>query len=208
MDDVSGYVLLDELFDATAEGNVGEVTRMLDAIPSLLEDTEQMGGELLHVLAASLGHAAVLRLLVQRGADVNARNFCGISALEAAAEGGHEEIVDFLLSRGADTGPAFGGLSALQLASIGRDAGTVRVLLKHMRERRGGGEPQLQMPWKVGSVEVGRALLLAGADHTVTYDGLTPKQGARKDGRQELVALFEVRLLSAAGVPGCHVGDP
>jgi hypothetical protein len=200
MDDVSDYVLLDELFDATAEGNVGEVTRMLDAIPSLLEDTEQMGGELLQVLAAQLGHAAVVRLLVQRGADVNARNFCGISALEAAAEGGHEEIVSFLLSRGADTGTAFGGLSALQLASIGRDAGTVRVLLKHMMERRGDGEPFVpQMPRRAGSVEVGRAFLLAGADHTVTHDGLTPKQGARKDGRGELVALFEVRVLSAGG---------
>ncbi|KAL8956660.1 MAG: hypothetical protein Q9193_005878 [Seirophora villosa] len=52
--------------------------------------------------AASEGHMAVLRLLVERGADVNAEDFIFGTALYAASRNGQDQIVRLLLDKGAD----------------------------------------------------------------------------------------------------------
>jgi ankyrin repeat protein len=55
--------------------------------------------------AAEGGHEAVVRLLVNRGADVNAKkddDHGEETALMGAAEGGHEAVVRLLVDHGAD----------------------------------------------------------------------------------------------------------
>ena len=53
--------------------------------------------------AAEKGHLAVARLLVERGANVNAEDgFFGASPLQLALQGGHLELARWLLARGAD----------------------------------------------------------------------------------------------------------
>jgi ankyrin repeat protein len=52
--------------------------------------------------AAENGHEAVVRLLLQKGADVNAKNgYDGWRALCRAAEKGHEVVVRLLLEKGS-----------------------------------------------------------------------------------------------------------
>jgi ankyrin repeat protein len=56
-------------------------------------------------LAARGGHEGVVRLLLERGAEIDARNpgsAAGRTALVGAAEKGHEGVVRALLERGAD----------------------------------------------------------------------------------------------------------
>ncbi|VUC31566.1 unnamed protein product [Clonostachys rosea] len=55
-------------------------------------------------LAASLGNLGMVRFLLEKGADVNfiGMDKLGNSAIEGAAGGGHEEVVEFLLEAGAD----------------------------------------------------------------------------------------------------------
>lgn len=48
------------------------------------------------------GHTAVAALLLERGADVNAKGVFGGTALHWAAINGHEDAVAFLLAHGAD----------------------------------------------------------------------------------------------------------
>ena len=48
------------------------------------------------------GYTAVASLLLEHGADLNAKGFFGGTALHWAAINGHKETVAFLLSRGAD----------------------------------------------------------------------------------------------------------
>jgi ankyrin repeat protein len=60
-----------------------------------------MGVTPLHSAVAG-DHAAVARLLVERGADVNVRQRGGWTPLHSAAANGDRELVEFLLTRGAD----------------------------------------------------------------------------------------------------------
>jgi ankyrin repeat protein len=56
--------------------------------------------------AAAVRDAGTMRLLLARGADANARQQLGYTALHTAAQLGDEEIVDILLAHGADPGAA------------------------------------------------------------------------------------------------------
>ncbi|OBT40870.1 hypothetical protein VE00_09521 [Pseudogymnoascus sp. WSF 3629] len=85
--------------------------------------------------AAKEGHEAVVKLLVEKGTDINVKNGNakadvnaaaaedgGRTALQAAAERGHLEMVDRLLAAEADVNAAAansGGLTALQAAAKG-----------------------------------------------------------------------------------------
>ena len=51
--------------------------------------------------ASSYGHESVVRLLLDRGANVNPPGIYG-SALQAASYYGHESVVQLLLDKGAD----------------------------------------------------------------------------------------------------------
>lgn len=89
-------------------------------------------------LAANRGQADIVRMLLDRGADVNeapapAR---GRTALQAAASGFRGspdmDLVKFLLEKGADINAApavFGGLTALQAAAISGDIMLAKFLL-------------------------------------------------------------------------------
>ena len=56
------------------------------------------------MMAAAFGHAEVAHLLMEAGADLNAQNKDGDTALHSAAFLCHPEIVEDLLSHGADAG--------------------------------------------------------------------------------------------------------
>jgi uncharacterized protein len=56
--------------------------------------------------AASVRDAASMRLLLDRGADANARQQLGYTALHTAAQLGDEGIAELLLAHGADPGAA------------------------------------------------------------------------------------------------------
>lgn len=63
------------------------------------------------------GHPDIVRLLMEKGADVNATNDTGITALMCGAQKGYHDIVKILLEDGADINLAGqGGSTALGLA--------------------------------------------------------------------------------------------
>lgn len=74
----------------------------------------------------------VIEFLLKKGADVNARNEAGETALMLAAWYGNEELVELLLKRGADpTLKTRKGFSALGAVSENGYAGIVTKLLAH-----------------------------------------------------------------------------
>ena len=77
------------------------------------------------------GDAALVRELLGRGMDVDARDRYGQTALMLAAHAGHHEIVGILIAQGAnlDTTAKF-GLSALMLAIVAGHREVARLLAK------------------------------------------------------------------------------
>jgi ankyrin repeat protein len=80
--------------------------------------------------AAEGGHEAVVRLLVDRGADVNVKDKLGLTALYWAAKGGHEAVVRLLVDRRADVNlKDDDGPTALHQAAAGGHQAMVRLLV-------------------------------------------------------------------------------
>jgi ankyrin repeat protein len=150
-------------------------------------------------LAAEDGHPDIVKLLLERGADVNTSTISGIPALHLAAYFRHEEVVSLLLSSGADVYRRDEcGNTALSEASITGRMAVVRLLLRSMGGRGVDGRhiqgfTALYRACFNGHAEVVRALLLAGADHTIADDeGITPQQAAQYNHHPECAALIQV----------------
>jgi ankyrin repeat protein len=82
------------------------------------------------VIASFFGHDTVVKLLLDKGADVNAQGGEYSNALYAASFRGHEQVVKMLLDKGAEVN-AQGGLcsNALQAASLKGNEQVVKMLL-------------------------------------------------------------------------------
>jgi ankyrin repeat protein len=185
--------------EAVEEGNAEAVARMLDEDPQLLTTT-MWGLFPLLTRAAFNGHLGIVKLLLERGADVNTSTAITGTALHYAAKNGHEEVVSTLLSSGADvySRNARGGWTALLCASHRGHVAVVRLLLRSMRGRglneRTMGYTTLNVACIHGHADIVRALLLAGADHAIAYivDGTTPQQAAQNNHHPECAALIQV----------------
>ncbi|KAH0556261.1 hypothetical protein GP486_005815, partial [Trichoglossum hirsutum] len=120
------------------------------------------------MLAAEYGHNIVVKLLLDKGADINTQGDFYGSALGAASFGGHELIVKLLLNKGADVN-AQGGQwgSALQAASAKGHEQIVGLLLdKGADVNAQGGEygSALQAVSAEGHKQIVKLLLDGGAD--------------------------------------------
>jgi hypothetical protein len=118
--------------------------------------------------AALLGFGTVTRLLLDKDADVNAQGGEYGNALQAASEGGDEQVVKMLLDAGAEVNAQGGRYgNALQAASARGDEQVVKMLLDKGAEvnaqgGRYGNALQAALIW--GHEQIVKMLLNAGAD--------------------------------------------
>ena len=94
--------------------------------------TTSLGFSALH-LAALKGYANIVKVLLSNDdVDVNVSDKAGCTALHRACQGGHEEVVSYLLGKGADkTLTTSLGFSALHFAVRHRRTNVVRMLISH-----------------------------------------------------------------------------
>ena len=141
------------LHEAAEKGDVQEVKRILEmgenvdarttrdrttadetkpAFLSALESTlDSSGSTPLHV-AASNGHAEVVALLLEKGADPNAQNRLEVTPLHMAAKNGHLPVVEMLVAHGADVNARqCANQTALHLANWKRHRRVVKFLKRH-----------------------------------------------------------------------------
>ena len=105
------------LLEAARQGRWAEVATTLKSTPAAANPRDMRGDHLL-VLAAGAGQIEIVRILLQRGADIDRIDSSGFSALGAASFAGQRSVVRLLLRQGAD--PAVrnaGGQTALHLAA-------------------------------------------------------------------------------------------
>jgi ankyrin repeat protein len=165
--------------EAIRKGDEGEVARLLDRDPTLVNRTIRGYGPL--AVAAAYGQLAMARLLAQRGADVNEVTREGRTALHWAADGGHQEVTAFLLSKNARADHVdHDSMTPLQLACEGGHAGVVRMLLHYIWGE--GEEAGIQAATtalhgvaREGNAQVAKTLLDNGAQaNTQDTIGRTP----------------------------------
>ncbi len=90
----------DALFDAARSGDRARVTQMLDAGVSVNAKARYDATALM--FAADKGHLEVVRLLIDRGADVNATDtFYRFRAIDLALMNNHRHVAAYLLERGS-----------------------------------------------------------------------------------------------------------
>jgi serine/threonine-protein phosphatase 6 regulatory ankyrin repeat subunit B len=206
------------IFRAAELGQADGVVRMLADDPRLL--SAQVGSVNLLMTAASKGHVGLAKLLLGRGAEVDARNDIGYTALHFAARWGHEDVVETLISSGADISRRdVNGWTALMHASIENHLAVVRFLLEHLKGRRlddGNCHGRTAFWWACsnGHTDIARVLLLAGADHTVAdYDGTTPREEAEAEERYHCVELIQASTARAVFIFkseswACNANEP
>ncbi len=123
--------------------------------------------------AAMVGNVATVRSLLTHGADVNAAQQDGMTALHWAAINGDVDLAKMLLYAGADVSAStrVGGFTALDIAAKDGHAAMVEALLKGGADANGTdvhGTTPLMLAAESGSVQAVNDLLAAGAKVNAT----------------------------------------
>ncbi len=139
----AGAVSQSSIFEAAQSGDIEAVTRLLEADPKLVEAKNAEGETALHLAAGCRrGEEAglpVVRLLLEKGAAVDAQTPSRQTPLLYAAYGGFSRIVELLIANGTrvqyqDTY----GRSPLHYAAREGRPGVVEILIKN------GANPSLK----------------------------------------------------------------
>ncbi|PRW56655.1 ankyrin repeat [Chlorella sorokiniana] len=146
-------------------------------------------------LAAALGSESCLLLLLQHGADTEARTRAGMTAAMSAVQGGQAACLAALLQAGASTAAATEqGLTPLMLAVMRDDEACLHVLLGHncaLEAADEQGRTALHLAAAGGHLACALALLEKGASHSACNEwDEQPLHLAAAHGHPDLIQLL------------------
>jgi ankyrin repeat protein len=117
-----------QLIDAAMDGDLAKIKALISARADVNARDKAWGMTAL-MFAVGHGYTEIAKLLVEKGADVDARDKDGFTALMMAAWQGHAEIAKLLIDRGADVNAeANDGFTALMAAEKGGYTEIVKLL--------------------------------------------------------------------------------
>ncbi len=148
--------------------------------------------------AVRYNNCPMIKILLERGADVNKGDLGGITALMLAAYDGHIETVQCLFDNSTNIAinqRTEEGLTALMFAARGKAHNDyiIKMLLNHgadIDQQDAKGWTALMIAMSMKNKPIIKFLLDAGANPELgTYDGLTPLQLAEQTGDQDIIDL-------------------
>eukprot|EP00798_Chlamydomonas_sp_ICE-L_P004338 gene4338-14452_t len=149
-------------------------------------------------VASSQGHAAVVKALLEDGAQVNVYGEDGLSPLKLACSFGHAEVVGTLLNAHAPISPPYeGDRCPLHFAAYYGHPLTVLVLLvagANVDVRDKGNNTPLHDACRAGHLETAKTLVVAGASLSVcNLVGRSPLDEAYMYGHNAIVEFLASR---------------
>ncbi|KLU81030.1 hypothetical protein MAPG_00125 [Magnaporthiopsis poae ATCC 64411] len=145
--------------------------------------------------ASSAGHSNIVKMLLERGADVNAQDSEYDNALQAASSAGHGEIVKMLLEKGADVkAEDVDRRTPLWIAAGNGHEAVVELLIKNgaaIDQSDDSGHTPLSKAAGNGHEAVARLLMELGADKEAeSRYRFRPLHYAARDGREGVTRLL------------------
>jgi len=184
------------LFEAVNKGDIGQL-KLLISKDTDVNVRDQRGMTLLH-LAAINGHTDIAALLINKGANVNARiEEDGMTPLHGAAVSGQAAVVELLLAEDADVNAhARWGRTSLEYAIRNGHLDVVELLISNganIEARNRWGETPLCKAVIYNQPEIVKLLLKRGAYIDARdYLDYTPLHLAIREPQQDMVELLLV----------------
>jgi len=141
------------------------------------------------------GDVARVKKLLEKGADLNARDVSGWTPLHEAALNGRFGIAELLIKHGADLNARDkDGNTPLHIAALNNYADVTELLIKHgadLNAKNGDGSTPLHIAAHHGHVGIVVLLIKHGADlNARDVSGWTPLHYAAGAGRADVVKLL------------------
>jgi ankyrin repeat protein len=157
-----------DIFAAAKAGNLEAVKKFLEDNPALLNAKTKLGDTALH-WAASCRQVEVVRFLLSKSPDLEARNITGSTPLHVACRAGNKAIVELLIAAKAQVNAKSGDEdeeTALHIAVRKNDIETAQVLLEHkadVQAKTAGGRTPMDLATKNGRSTMIKLLKKYGA---------------------------------------------
>ena len=156
------------LMIACQKGNIEAINVLLNAGADPNISDGKYGSCIQHAVIGG-SSKEVLETIIDHGADVNAKNKHNITALMQACKRGDVEIINILLSAGADSSIAdTNGATSIHYAVVGGGSkGTLQAIIDHGADVNASNKDNvtaLMMACWMGNVEAINVLLNTGAD--------------------------------------------
>ncbi|KAK2669720.1 hypothetical protein RAB80_015246 [Fusarium oxysporum f. sp. vasinfectum] len=167
--------------------------KLMNVAVILVNERNDDGGCTLLNAACAKGYVEVVKMLLERGADVTSKANNGVTPLEAASAEGHVEVVKMLLQKGADlTTKNNDGWTPLNAASSRGHAEVVKILLEKgadVTTKNDSGRTPFMSASAKGHVDIVKLLFGAARLNTIETDnvGRTALFLASRDGRLPVV---------------------
>jgi uncharacterized protein len=150
--------------------------------------------------AVKSNNVKAARVLIDKGADVNAIEANGDAPLVMAAYLGHTDVVRMLLDAGALVSAVDPEMkaTALHAAAYAGRTEAAKLLIEHgidiNRQGPVNGYTALHDAIWQNNIDTAQAIVDAGADLTLkTHEGKTPLEFAREKNRREIVKIIEAK---------------
>jgi len=184
------------ILDAVSEGNIDVVRMYLaDGLDLNLKYEEWNSTTLLH-RAVAADQEEIVKLLIDRGADVNAKDINSNAPLSLTGIHGNVSVADLLVSSGADLNyKGFGGWTPLHMAAFKGQMHLVNYLVSRkgaeVEIKDDGGTTALHCAAFKGHNNVINFLFLKDANVNAMGDqGTTPLDAAIEGGQDESATLI------------------
>ena len=154
MNDDSPEEVKQLLFQSCKDGSLATVQQLLTQHESLgvqIDSLKDDNGNTALSIASENGHSNVVKLLLDKGSQVDIMNTDGWTALMKASQSGYKDVVKLLLKHGAQVNlQSRDGCSALLLAS---EAGYIEIVKKLLKY---GGQADLKDSMGRSAITVAR----------------------------------------------------